>query len=320
MKAAVYYQIGGPEVFSYEDVPDPACGPKEVRIETKAISVEGGDVLNRGYGELPRSPHIVGYTAAGVIAEVGSEVDHLQVGQRVATIGADGSHAEQRVVSAFACWVLPDEVAFEQGVCVSVTCGTAHEGLFEFGRLTSGETALIQGGAGGVGVAAIQLAKEAGATVYATASSDERLAKLKEFGLDEGINYAEQNLVEEVMRLTDKRGVNLVLDPVGGPVLEQSIACAAHRGRIVSVGTASRDFDKVNTHGLAPGNKSLTGVFLGAEIATPRVHGMIAGLVEKMAAGTLRMPIDRTFPLAEAAAAHAYIESRQAVGRVILAP
>jgi NADPH2:quinone reductase len=303
MKAAVYSQIGGPEVFSYEDVPDPACGPKEVRIETKAISVEGGDVLNRGYGELPRSPHIVGYTAAGVIAEVGSEVDHLQ-----------------RVVSAFACWVLPDEVAFEQGVCVSVTCGTAHEGLFEFGRLTGGETALIQGGAGGVGVAAIQLAKEAGATVYATASSYERLAKLKEFGLDEGINYAEQNLVEEVMRLTDKRGVNLVLDPVGGPVLEQSIACAAHRGRIVSVGTASRDFDKVNTHGLAPGNKSLTGVFLGAEIATPRVHGMIAGLVEKMAAGTLRMPIDRTFPLAEAAAAHAYIESRQAVGRVILAP
>lgn len=320
MKAAVYYQTGGPEVFKYEDVPDPVCGPKEVRIETRAISVEGGDVLSRGYGELPRSPFIVGYTAAGVVTEVGSEVSNLEVGHRVATVGGDGSHAEQRVVSAFACWVLPDEVSFEQGACVSVTCGTAHEGLFEFGRLTSGETVLIQGGAGGVGVAAIQLAKESGATVYATASSDSRLAKLAEFGLDEGINYVERNLVEEVMRLTDKRGVDLVLDPVGGPVLEQSIACAGHRSRIVSVGTASRDFNKVNTHGLAPGNKSLTGVFLGAEMATPRVHGMIAGLVEKMAAGTLRMPIDRTFALEEAAAAHAYIESRQAVGRVILVP
>ncbi|MEM7017859.1 MAG: zinc-binding alcohol dehydrogenase family protein [Pseudomonadota bacterium] len=320
MKAAVYYQRGGPEVLSYEEVPDPVCGPKEIRIETKAISVEGGDVLNRGYGELPRSPFIVGYTAAGVIVEVGSEVSNLTVGQRVATIGGDGSHAEQRVVPAFACWALPDDVPFDQGVCISVTCGTAHEGLFEFGHLKSGETVLIQGGAGGVGVAAIQLAKEAGATVYATASSNERLAKLTEYGMDEGINYVEQNLVEEVMRLTEGRGVNVVLDPVGGPVLEQSIACASHRGRIVSVGTASRDFNKVNMHGLAPGNKSLIGVFLGAEMATPRVHGMIASLAEKMAAGTLRMPIDRTFPLKEAASAHAYIESRQAVGRVILVP
>lgn len=320
MKAAVYYQTGGPEVLVYEDVPDPVCGPKQIRIDTKAISVEGGDVLNRGYGELPRSPFIVGYTAAGVVTEVGSEVNHIAVGQRVATIGGDGSHAAQRVVSAFACWLLPDTVPFEQGACVSVTCGTAHEGLFEFGRLRQGETVLVQGGAGGVGLAAIQLAKQAGATVYATASSNDRLARLAEFGLDEGINYSEQNLVEEVMRLTDKRGVDLVLDPVGGTVLEQSIACATHRGRIVSVGTASRDFNKVNTHGLAPGNKSLTGVFLGAEMATPRVHEMIADLVEQMATGQLHMPIDRTYALAEAAAAHAYIESRQAVGRVILVP
>lgn len=120
MKAAVYYQTGGPEVLSYEDVPEPECGAKEVRIETRAISVEGGDVLSRGYGALPRTPFIVGYTAAGVVVEVGSEVTNIEVGQRVATVGSDGSHAEQRVVLAFACWALPDGVPFDQGACVSV--------------------------------------------------------------------------------------------------------------------------------------------------------------------------------------------------------
>lgn len=320
MKAAVYYETGGPDVLAYEDVPDPECGSGDVKIDVKAVSIEGGDVLNRGYGEKPNGAFVVGYTAAGVVTEVGSEVTKLRVGDRVATVAGAGSHAEQRVVSALTCWTLPDSVSFEQGACVPVTCGTAHEGLFEFGGLQAGETVLVQGGAGGVGIAAIQLAKEAGAHVYATASADERLAKLTELGLDAGINYAATNLVEEVMRLTDKRGVNLVLDPVGGHVLEQSIAAAGHRGRIVSVGTASRDFSKINMTGLAPGNKSLTGVFLGAEMATPRVQGVIASLLDKIAEGALHVPIDRTYPLSEASAAHAYIESRQAVGRVILVP
>ena len=320
MKAAVYDQTGTPDVFRYDDVPDPSCGHRDVKIEVKAISVEGGDVLNRAYGEIAGTPHIVGYTAAGIVTEVGAEVTEIKTGDRVTTLGGDGSHAEQRVVAALTCWPLPDQVSFEQGACMPVTCGTAHEGLFEFGGLKPDETVLVQGGAGGVGIVAIQLAKNTGATVYATASSDERLAKLADLGLDAGINYAQTNLVEEIMRLTDKRGVNLVLDPVGGHVLEQSIAAAGHRGRIVSVGTASRDFDKVNITGLPSGNKSLTGVFLGAEVATPRLQGVLEDLLQTMAEGKLDVPIDRAYPLSEAAAAHAYIESRQAVGRVILHP
>ena len=320
MKAAVYHQTGGPEVFRYEDVAEPSCGPKEVKIDVMAISVEGGDVLARAYIDTGGKSHIVGYTAAGVVSEVGAEVSDLRVGQRVTTLGGAGSHAEQRVVSRFACWVLPDSVSFEQGACIPVTCGTAHDALFEFGRLQAGETVLVQGGAGGVGIACIQLAKQAGATVYATASSAERLARLADLGLDEGINYTTQDLTQEVMRLTSRKGVNLVIDPVGGKVLEQSIASAGRRGRIVSVGTASRDFSKIDVGGLAPGNKSLTGVFLGAEMATARAQEMIGGLLQQMAAGTLNMPINRTYPLAQAADAHAYIESRQAVGRVILIP
>ena len=320
MKASAYEDTGAPEVLKYIDLPDPVCGPNDVRIDVNAISLEGGDVLNRGFGEKPTGHFVVGYAAAGIVIEVGNEVSTIKVGQRVTTLGGAGSHAEQRVVSSLTCWVLPDSVDFAQGACIPVTCGTAHEGIFEFGGLQPDETLLVQGGAGGVGVVAIQLAKEIGATVYATASSDERLAKLIAMGLDAGINYAQSNSVEEVMRLTDKRGVHVVLDPVGGHVLEQSIASAGHRGRIVSVGTASRDFDKVNMAGLAPGNKTLTGVFLGAEIATSRVQGVVGELVSKMAEGELSVPIDRTFGLSEAAEAHAYVESRQAVGRVILVP
>ena len=320
MKAVVYNQPGGPEVFRYEEVADPLCGPKEVKIDVKAISIEGGDVLARAFIDTGGKDQVVGYTAAGVIAEVGEEVDGYSVGDRVTTLGGAGSHAEQRVVSSFACWALPDGVSFELGACIPVTYGTAHDALFEFGRLQADETVLVQGGAGGVGIACIQLAKQVGATVYATASSDARLARLADLGLDEGINYVTQDLTQEIMRLTSRKGVNLVVDPVGGKVLEQSIASAGRRGRIVSVGTASRDFSKIDIAGLAPGNKSLTGVFLGAEMATPRAQEMISGLIAQMGAGSLSMPIDQTYPLSEAGAAHAYIESRQAVGRVILIP
>ena len=320
MKAIVYSQPGAPEVFRYEDVADPVCGPKDVKIEVKAIAIEGGDVLARAFIETGGKDQVVGYSAAGVISELGTEVNGFKVGDRVTTLSGAGSHAEQRVVSSFTCWALPDSVSFEQGACIPVTYGTAHDALFEFGRLRADETVLVQGGAGGVGIACIQLAKQAGATVYATASSDERLNQLTDFGLDAGINYTTEDLTTEVMRLTDRNGVNLVVDPVGGNVLEKSIASAGRRGRIVSVGTASRDFSKIDIAGLAPGNKSLTGVFLGAEVATPRAQEMIRGLLDQMAGGGLSMPIDRTYALAEAAAAHAYIESRQAVGRVILIP
>ena len=218
MKAAVYHRTGAPEVLSYEDLPSPSCGPREVKIDVKAIAVEGGDVLNRAHGEKPEGAFVVGYTAAGVVAEIGTEIDGIKLGDRVTTVSFAGSHAEQRVAPGFGCWVLPDSVSFEQGACFPVTFGTAQDALFEFGRLQRGETVLVQGGAGGVGVACIQLAKLAGATVIATASADSRLAALTEFGLDHGINYRDKNLTQEVMNITSGRGVDVVIDPVGGEV------------------------------------------------------------------------------------------------------
>lgn len=320
MKAAVYYETGAPDVFRYEDVPDPVCHPQGVVIRVEAVSIEGGDTLNRGGGQMAGRPHIVGYQAAGEIVEVGAEVSHLKVGQKVVTVNAFGSHAELRAVPARNAWPIPDAFDIQKASAIPVPFGTAHECLFGAGRLKAGETVLVQAGAGAVGLAAIQLAKKAGATVLASASSDARLERLQAFGIDHGINYSRDDLVEQVMKLTGGKGVDLVVDPVGGATLAGSLGALGYRGRVSLVGNAGREPMKVDVSSLMAGNRSLTGVFLGAEIMTDRVHDMIQDLIERAARGELEVLIDRTFPLSEAAAAHAYIESRQAVGRVLLIP
>jgi NADPH2:quinone reductase len=320
VKAAVYHQTGGPEVLVYEDVPDPSPGPGEVLIRVEAVSIEGGDTLNRAGGVMASSPHIVGYQCAGTIIGLGEGVTDRSEGQRVVATMPWGSHAELATTPSLVTWVVPDGADIQQVACVPVAFGTAHDCLFEFGHLREGETVLIQAGASGVGVAAIQLAHRAGARVLATASSEDRLNRLWDLGLDTGIDYSQPGWVDRVKGATHGRGVDLVVDSVGGSILQGSLQCLAYRGRCITVGQAGREGKLVDLSTLGAGNQTITGVFLGAEIATPRAQQIIAELVDDVAAGRLTVPIDRTFPLADAAAAHAYIESRQAVGRVILLP
>jgi NADPH2:quinone reductase len=320
MKAAVYYETGAPDVFRYEEVPDPEVGPGSVLIKVEAISIEGGDTLNRAGGEMTATPHIVGYQCAGTIVELGAGVTDREVGQRVVTLMVSGSHAELVVSPTVVTWPIPDGADLVAIACVPIAFGTAHDCLFEFGHLVGGETVLVQAGAGGVGIAAIQLAKRAGATVLATASSDDRLSRLVDFGMDRGINYAAEGWVDEVRAATDGQGVDLVVDSVGGKVLQGSVQCLKYRGRAISVGSAGRDPEPFDISMLSAGNHSLTGVFFGAEIIFPRAQALVGQLVDDVASGELTVVVDRTFPLSDAAAAHAYLESRQAVGRVVLVP
>jgi NADPH:quinone reductase len=321
MRAAVYYETGGPEVFRYEDVPDPELQPGGVLIRVEAVSIEGGDTLNRAGGLMTSTPHIVGYQCAGTIMAVGDGVTDRSEGQRVVTIMLAGSHAELVAAPVDLTWPLPDDGDVVALACVPIPFGTASDCLFEFGHLAEGETVLIQAGASGVGVAAIQLAGQAGATVIATASSDERLARLVPLGLDHGVNYAGgKDWVREVRAITGDAGVDLVVDAVGGPTLAGSLACLGYRGRAISVGNAGRDPQPLDVSALDAGNQSLTGVFFGLEVAGERGRKLVGDLVDDVAAGRLQVVVDRTFPLAEAAAAHAYLESRQAVGRVVLVP
>jgi NADPH:quinone reductase len=322
MKAAVIYENGPPEVLRYEEVPDPECMDGCVLVDVQAISIEGGDLLARAGSPPPSTPHVVGYLAAGTIAEVGAGVEDRAVGDRVVTLNAAGSHAARRVVPAMSSWAIPDGLEAAPAACIPVAYGTAHECLFTAGGLQEGQTALIHAGAGGVGMAAIQMAKHAGATVLATASSDEKLERLRELGLDHGINYASENFAERTRELTDGRGADVILDSVGGQNLVDSIGALAYRGTLVSVGVAGRAGSNVEARQLWGQNNTLRGVFLGGALLSehPRVYAMIADLFDQVAGGAIRVVIDRSFALEEAAAAHAYIESRQAFGRVVMTP
>ena len=322
MKAAVIYENGGPDVLRYEDVPDPECPDGCVLIDVEAISIEGGDLLARAESPPPSVPHIVGYLAAGTVAEVGAGVEDRAVGDRIVTLFGAGSHAERRVVPAIVTWPIPEGLDAARAASVPVALGTAQECLFTAGELEAGQTALIHAGGGGVGMAAIQLAKQAGATVISTASSDEKLERLKDFGLDHGINYGREDFVERTRELTDGHGADVVLDAIGGQNLVDSVRALAYRGTLVSVGVASRAGSSIEAKSLWDGQNTLRGVFLGGAMLTelPRIHAMIADLFERVASGELRVEIARTFPLAEAAAAHEFIESRQAFGRAVMTP
>ncbi len=322
MKAAVYYQTGGPEVFRYEDVPDPACHPGGVIIRVEAIGIQGGDTLHRQGGVMAGRPHIVGYQAAGTIREVGERVTTLRAGQRVVATMGFGSHAELVSVPAAAAFLIPDNLDIKEAACVPVEWATAHDCLFEFGHLQKGETVLVQAGAGGVGLAAIQLAKRAGATVLATASSAGRLERLKPYGMDHGIDYTAPDWVAKAMHLTGGRGADLVVDSVGGHTLEGSIAALAYRGRISWVGRAGREGIAPDIAPIMQKNASVTGVFLGAElVAQPeRTRRVIDEVLRDIARGELKVVVDRVFPLSQAADAHRHIESRQAFGRVVMVP
>jgi NADPH2:quinone reductase len=322
MKAAVYYETGGPEVFRYEDVPDPTISDGEVLVRVEAVSIEGGDTLNRLGGAMTATPHIVGYQCAGTVVETGAGVASLAVGDRVVTTGLDGSHAELRAAGQAFCWAIPDGVSTADAACVPVPFGTADDCLFEFGRLQPGETVLIQAGASGVGIAAIQLAKRAGARVLATASSASRLDRLRSLGLDHGIDYTAVDFVQAVREATDGSGADVIVDSVGGSTLQRSLHCLAYRGRCVTFGDAGREVSTpLDVSTMRGNNQTLVGYFLGAELFLgDRAHAMIARHLDDIAAGRLRVVVDRTFSLEEAGEAHAYIESRQAFGRVLLIP
>jgi NADPH2:quinone reductase len=310
-------------VLEYVDVPDPELRPGGVIIEVEAVGIQGGDLLHRAGGLMVSNPHVVGYQAAGRVRELGSAVDNYFVGQPVVATMAHGSHAELVSVPAGSVYAIPPGLSVEAAAGVPIEFGTADDCLFEFGHLQPGEAVLVQAGAGGVGLAAIQLAKAAGAgPVIATASNGDRLGRLGDYGLDHGINYTREDVAVRVRELTDGRGVDLVVDPVGGRTLEASIAALAYRGRVSWVGRAGRDPTPPEVWPLMERNASLTGVFLGAEMGNhpARVRAVIERLLQRVANGELRVVIDRVFPLADASSAHAYIESRQAFGRVLLRP
>ena len=321
MKAAVIHEQGGPDVLRYEDRLDPVPGADDVVIDVEAISIEGGDLLSRRMLPVPGLPHVIGYQAGGRISAVGDNVREFRIGQRVVGFAFSGSHAERFCVPAHHAFAVPDGLDMSIAATIPVTFGTADDALFAAGQLKAGEAVFIQGGRGGVGLAAIQLAKAAGATVIATATA-QRCDDLRAFGCDHAIAYDQQDFAAEIMRITGGRGVELAVDMVGGTpeAVSKLISTIAYKGRLSVVGLSSGQAPTVAFWDIVPKNMSVHGVLFGLEMHTPRAREMLGRHFAAAAEGRLTMPIAAEFPLREAAAGHRFAEESRATGRVLLIP
>ena len=319
MKAAVYDVEGAPGVLKYVDIPDPVTGPDDILISVEAISIEGGDLINRRSTPPPHPLWIVGYAAAGTVIAVGSKVSSRKVGDRVAAFNIQGSHAERWAVPAERTWLIPDGVDTAEAAVLPISFGTAHHCLFTRGMLRHGETVLIQAAAGGVGLAAVQLASQAGATVIAVASGTQRRSRLLELGAHHVVDRAENNVVDSVRQYTHGTGVDLVVDPVG-TTLPASLAALAPQGRLVFVGNAGGGSLTVDLWPPMQSNQTLMGVFMGPLFEKPGVRASVDDMLQALAAGRIRVVIDRIFPLASAAEAHEFAETAKPLGRIVMKP
>lgn len=319
MKAAVYDTAGDPSVLKYLDLPRPAIGPSDVLISVEAISLEGGDLINRRSTPPPHPSWVVGYAASGTVIEIGAGVRNRKVGDRVVAFDMQGSHAELWPVPEARTWRIPDELDVSDAAVVPISFGTAYHCLFTRGALKRGETVLVQAAAGGVGVAALQLAAQSGATVIAVASGAQRRGRLIELGADHVIDRASCDVVETVHKLTKGAGVDLVIDPVG-KTLQASLSSLAHEGRLVFVGNAGGGSLTADLWPPMQANQTLLGVFMGTLFERSTVRSNVDNMLKAVATGSLRSVIDRTFALSEAAIAHEYAEKEKPLGRIVIKP
>lgn len=319
MMAAVYDEAGSPNVLRYIEVPDPVITSGDVLISVEAISIEGGDLINRRLRTPPRPSWTIGYAAAGVIKAVGSSIENRKVGDRVAAFNMQGSHAELWAVPATRTWLIPDEVDIADAAVIPVSFGTANRCLFARAGLRRSETVLIQAAAGGLGVAAVQLAAGAGAHVLAVTSGVERCRKLQALGAYHVVDRSTSEVLSEVMRVTGDRGVDVALDPIGS-TLPITIAALAPEGRLIFVGNAGGMSMDLDLWMPMKSNHTLLGVFMGTQLEKHAVWSMVDRTFQDLATRRIRAVIDRTFPLSRASTAHAYAEMAKPFGRVVLKP
>ncbi|SFI14760.1 quinone oxidoreductase family protein [Albimonas pacifica] len=319
MKAAVYDDFGPPAVLRSAEIADPAPGPDEVLIDVAAISIEGGDLIRRRTTTPPRRGYVVGYASAGTVVAVGSAATRRAVGDRVTVFADEGSHAALRAVPEAQTWRIPDGLDFARASALPISFGTAHHCLFARGALKAGETVLVQAGAGGVGTAAIQLARRAGATVVAVASGAERLAKLTALGADHVVDRRSEDVVAAVAAATGGKGADLVVDPVGA-TLQTSLRALRPEGRLVFVGNAGGGTSNPDLWPAMAANQSLLGVFMGPLFTRPEVAATVDRMLADVADGVLDVAIDREFALEAAAEAHDHAERGRPFGRVVMRP
>lgn len=322
MKAVLFHELGGPEVLKLEDIAKPEPKPGWVLIKVHAVGINFADTLFRQgqYLMKPNLPDIPGLEAAGVVEAVGEGVTHVKPGTRVATIGVK-TYAEYCTASGAQVMPLPDHVSFEEGAAFPIQTLTAYHMLHTSHQTTPGQTVVVHSAAGGVGIVAVQIAKAAGARVIGTVSSNSKFDLVKQYGADEVINYEAQDFSEEVLKLTNKRGADLILDAVGKPTLEKGLRCLAPFGHLVLYGRAGGIPDPVNLMSLFQKSIKVSGFVLYTVSSMPDKHREgIERSFQLMKDGKLKLLIGKSFSLADAAEAHRLMESRGSVGKLVLVP
>ena len=343
MKAVIFERYGGPEVLHMADMPVPSLGRGEALVKVYAVGLNGYDLMARAGRYKPNKgkfPHILGGDFGGELIAVGPETEcDLPIGTRVTSwwilpcgrceqclaghqnrcaknyryLGAHehGAYAQYVKLPADHLIALPASVSYEQAAAFPNAFGTAWHMLVDRGRLQAGEIVLVNSASSGVSMAAIQICKLAGAYVFTTSSAEWKLAKAKELGADETINYNEVDFVEEILKRTNKRGVDLVVEHVGGDFLDRSIKCLTRGGRVITVGGTKSYSCTIEVNYIF--HKELQ--IIGSNSATKHDLEVMMPLLGE---GKLKTVIDRIFPLASAVDAHHYLESAKQFGKVIL--
>jgi len=322
MHAVRIHQFGDHSVLRYEEVPDPHPGAGEVRVAVQAASINRGDLARR-VGTYPGElsfPLTLGWEVAGTIDAVGDGVDPRRIGERVVAVAMSGGYAEKLLTADVGAVPIPDALDDDVAAAIPVVFLTAWYGLVTTAKVRPNEWVLVHAGASGVGMAAIQIAARCGARVVATASTAAKQQFARRLGAAATINYTERDFVEEVWQLTDRAGVDVVLESVGGEIFEQSLDVLRLNGRLITVGNTAGKTASVDPTALIRNNLSLHGLYLAEWIRSGSAWPVLHEFIQRVADGSYAVCIDQQFPLREAGAAHRYLEQRKNIGKIVLRP
>ena len=323
MKAIIRTGDGGPEVLQLGEIPSPTPTETQVLVDVHATALNRADMIQRrgGYPPPPGDSEVLGLEIAGTVSAVGRAVTGVAKGDRVFGLVGGGGYAEQAVIDYRMAMPMPDEWTFEQAAAVPEVFFTASDNIFTQGGLSAGETILIHAGGSGVGTAGIQISHHAGAKVFITAGTPEKIENCKALGAEAGINYKESDFVAEIGRLTEDQGVDVVVDFIGATYLERNLSVLKTKGRLLQLGLISGSVAEINLNTVMRNRLQLIGSVLRTRSIDEKI-GVTQNFMDRwlpeLKNGSIRPIVDTVFPLAHVQEAHAYMEANRNFGKIIL--